>query len=61
MIILMMMMMMMMIHSSACDLIIMLSLYAVINVSIMTIALYRTKDEINHYRLLRMQTDISHA
>jgi len=58
-----MMMMMMMIHSSACDLIIMLSLYAVINVSIMTIALwlYRTKDEINHYRLLRMQTDISHA
>lgn len=34
-----MMMMSMMIHSSACDLIIMLSLYAVINVSIMTIAL----------------------
>jgi hypothetical protein len=57
------MLLMMMTHSSACDLIIMLSLYAVINVSIMTIALwlYRTKDEINHYRLLRMQTDISHA
>ena len=34
-----MLMMSMMIHSSACDLIIILSLYAVINVSIMTIAM----------------------